>query len=141
MQCESVRKRNISIHASAKEATKNTSGYQLGYQFQSTPPRRRRHLDFLLTYFLLYFNPRLREGGDLEKYLKFSYHMISIHASAKEATYIRVVQVLLELEFQSTPPRRRRHISYCESCQACCISIHASAKEATICGIPGREVH
>ena len=56
--------------------------------FQSTPPRRRRLL-FHLTYDNSYnFNPRLREGGDWE-YVTHSRcsSSISIHASAKEATF------------------------------------------------------
>ena len=55
----------ISIHASAKEATS-------------------LHMLIHLSY--LDFNPRLREGGDVElgkPYIKLT---ISIHASAKEAT-------------------------------------------------------
>ena len=77
----------------------------------------------------MYFNPRLREGGDsaytsqLENviisihasekeatrelfYGDLSYD-ISIHASEKEATRYRV-QFMVATEFQSTPPRRRR---------------------------------
>ena len=32
------------------------------------------------------FNPRLREGGDRLTWLVFTFHSISIHASAREAT-------------------------------------------------------
>ena len=55
----------ISIHASAKEAT-NFSQWQ--YQKR------------------LYFNPRLREGGDCHTFPTPPSRAISIHASAKEAT-------------------------------------------------------
>ena len=55
------------------------------------------------------FNPRLREGGDYKEEPRSSAMMISIHASAKEATTNPVVTA-----------------SYCIT-----ISIHASAKEAT----------
>ena len=56
---------NISIHASAREATIPTiSSYAYACRFQSTPPRGRRHKHLYNTSFLLYFNPRLREGGD-----------------------------------------------------------------------------
>ena len=77
--------------------------------FQSTPPRRRRLV--LLFYILdtLYFNPRLREGGDSKHKVNVSLYSISIHASAKEAT-----------------------IGSNEEYAAYVISIHASAKEATL---------
>ncbi len=59
----------ISIHASAREATQI---FELGY-----------HLS-------IHFNPRLREGGDA-RFLNNLYVniAISIHASAREATEIR----------------------------------------------------
>ena len=100
---------NISIHASAKEATKSTTATTAAkkisihasakeatvyngtidwkkVKFQSTPPRRRRlFLDIIVTIVYNYFNPRLREGGDF-----------------KPCT------PSLSTLFQSTPPRRRR---------------------------------
>ena len=79
--------------------------------FQSTPPRRRRHLSGILHFLFTNdfnprlreggdnyakthkrwtnnFNPRLREGGDNGIYVEDSETLtgISIHASAKEAT-------------------------------------------------------
>ena len=98
----------ISIHASAKEAT-----------------CRRIICIFII---LFYFNPRLREGGDCVEIQKQCMNGISIHASAKEATYAVAIDIdyvdfnprLREggdlstmasrewIEFQSTPPRRRR---------------------------------
>ena len=99
----------ISIHASAKEAT-NSNHFAL-------------KLDN-------YFNPRLREGGDGKTtIISFPLEEISIHASAKEATDIQKqaeermdisihasakeatragYQVHTVKIFQSTPPRRRR---------------------------------
>ena len=56
-------------------------------QFQSTPPRRRRR----------------RKAGYLRLTLP-----VSIHAPAKEATYVTLIPKMLQW-FQSTPPRRRRH--------------------------------
>ena len=56
--------KGISIHASAKEATTVSS-------FSGVTE---------------YFNPRLREGGDLVSEHHTVTLMISIHASAKEAT-------------------------------------------------------
>ncbi len=54
------------------------------------------------------FNPRLREGGDLDGTLYVVVYPVSIHASAKEAT-----------------------ISSRSSLITTRVSIHASAKEAT----------
>ena len=56
----------------------------------------------------IYFNPRLREGGDNRLSLFDGGDMISIHASAKEATR-QPYKVWSVYRFQSTPPRRRRH--------------------------------
>ena len=77
---------NISIHASAKEATSQTNQINALAKFQSTPPRRRR-LD-------------ASKEDTLNSY-------ISIHASAKEATAFADQYSWLHV-FQSTPPRRRR---------------------------------
>ena len=77
----------ISIHASAREAT---------------CPHVRYGLHFL------YFNPRLREGGDTITIKVDNRIIISIHASAREATNrVRGHKVIYR------------------------ISIHASAREAT----------
>ena len=100
---------DISIHASAKEATS-------------------LHMLIHLSY--LDFNPRLREGGDgIQRHNRLEESKISIHASAKEATLIlpeffatfcisihasakeatSLKRVLVnQILFQSTPPRRRR---------------------------------
>mgnify|MGYP000116486425 CR=1 FL=1 len=77
------------------------------------------------------FNPRLREGGDIEKKAPGEAFRISIHASAKEATFNlvnTVVNLIISIhasakeatgnilsvekmkKFQSTPPRRRRQM-------------------------------
>ena len=56
------------------------------------------------------FNPRLREGGDLLSFI------------AEAISFI----------FQSTPPRRRRHLTAYTYLSNRQISIHASAKEATL---------
>ena len=57
---------SISIHASEKEATFRYSLLCIPGAFQSTPPRRRRQFqcghDKI---YIPYFNPRLREGGDV----------------------------------------------------------------------------
>ena len=59
-----------------------------------------------------YFNPRLREGGDIKQKQKILDNRISIHASEKEATPINYEDRLNAL-----------------------ISIHASEKEATLSSI------
>ena len=107
---------SISIHASAKEAT-------------------RYHISNACS---LDFNPRLREGGDASA--KEATGMdesvrknkgISIHASAKEATKNIFALFLRKPLFQSTPPRRRRRQHISGHKPHFPISIHASAKEAT----------
>ena len=105
----------------------------MGFNFQSTPPRRRRHASVrevtsLITFsihasakeatknatttaeYLQVFNPRLREGGDCIDCICTYNHNFSIHASAKEAT-------LTPTDVNTFSP---------------VFSIHASAKEATI---------
>ena len=99
---------DISIHASAREATRGALGTALGggisihasargatiklflggmsYRFQSTPPRGRRRQWARRDFMKQYFNPRLREGGD-QIHNRCDYTAnISIHASAREAT-------------------------------------------------------
>ena len=78
----------ISIHASAKEATSLLCFLVSILGFQSTPPRRRRQQSKKLHRSNENFNPRLREGGDSTTSLKSLAFPISIHASAKEATSI-----------------------------------------------------
>ena len=56
--------KKISIHASAKEATLFSGLLSLKSEFQSTPPRRRRLMLTKKVKYGIYFNPRLREGGD-----------------------------------------------------------------------------
>ena len=124
----------ISIHASAKEATvyNGTIDWKK-VKFQSTPPRRRRRVlervSMPITLFqstpprrrrpasaseilmFIYFNPRLREGGDrTHTHPLYRKQCISIHASAKEATYT-LEDIKDSIPFQSTPPRRRRRFS------------------------------
>ena len=65
MQTQLQLAQSISIHASAKEATRQMETLRRRVLFQSTPPRRRRHLT---------------------AYTYLSNRQISIHASAKEAT-------------------------------------------------------
>ena len=55
--------------------------------FQSTPPRGRRRQWARRDFMKQYFNPRLREGGDIKDHSDY----------------------LAGAKFQSTPPRGRRH--------------------------------
>ena len=123
----------------------------IGSLFQSTPPRGRRQKDVLRIVRGYNFNPRLREGGDVLKAFSKVYDVISIHASAREATPLKN-KPDKSLKFQSTPPRGRRHKTHLTLRLLCyfnprlreggdrppalaadyqSISIHASAREAT----------
>ena len=121
-------------------------------EFQSTPPRRRRRHAADLFHRYLHFNPRLREGGDYEltctynsyifqstpprrrrhsaKWNKEKECIISIHASAKEATSSLKHNVAY---FHYFNPRLREggDVHFVWMCSGRPISIHASAKEAT----------
>ena len=99
----------ISIHASAKETTH--LGYAIGfsYKFQSTPPRRRRHIPAktVIATPVISIHASAKEATTDQAALGRAL-AISIHASAKEATNVPLF----------APVSSR-------------ISIHASAKEAT----------
>ena len=96
--------KKISIHASAKEATLFSGLLSLKSEFQSTPPRRRRHIPYRTIRYHYDFNPRLREGGDNISTETLDAIKISIHASAKEATSIFFSSTLANLNFN---PRLR----------------------------------
>ena len=79
----------ISIHASAKEATIDTDGSKRYYWgFQSTPPRRRRRFYRLHTNIfagIFQSTPPRRRRLAQPRMIRVR-NLISIHASAKEAT-------------------------------------------------------
>ena len=90
----------------------------------------------------MYFNPRLREGGDSDGEMVVLPSKISIHASAKEATIIQHDMIAFFINFN---PRLREGgdiDAEVEAYRKQLISIHASAKEATayekasLCGSP-----
>jgi hypothetical protein len=83
------------------------------------------------------FNPRLREGGDVPIMAFVQPDIVSIHASAKEATLTTACQTS-HRTFQSTPPRRRRPGALFDLGVRFTVSIHASAKEATPRTAPAR---
>ena len=76
-------------------------------RFQSTRPRGARRNFSALRSFLIYFNPRAREGRDrLERHAS-DRDEISIHAPARGATPSDSPKVLRHV-FQSTRPRGAR---------------------------------
>ena len=122
----------ISIHASAKEATffcvpfnvpvfkfqstpprrrRHLRRHHQGNkkQFQSTPPRRRRHWRLTVPQANKNFNPRLREGGDYNRPCYQLYYEKHFNPRLREGGDYNVL-VFFAKDF---------------------ISIHASAKEAT----------
>ena len=76
-------------------------------EFRSTPPRGRRPDRDRPSALPHRFDPRLREGGDRRSPGLPPNHKVSIHASAREATFQAVRQGRNAL-FRSTPPRGRR---------------------------------
>ncbi len=145
---------DISIHASAKEATSDYGFVLYGEAIsihasarEATDPSDNQKPEHV------YFNPRLRKGGDVIASAVCVILEISIHASAREATPgqatlpapglgfqstpprgrrpIRTVRDLISELFQSTPPRGRRRRHRRTTSEAQGISIHASAWEAT----------
>ena len=98
----------VSIHAPAKGATGYQHPPQCGRRFQSTLPRRERLTFRRFAFsFRSCFNPRSREGSDLDIVKIFYIEHVSIHAPAKGAT-IASLHYFVLLRFQSTLPRRER---------------------------------
>ena len=100
---------DVSIRASAREATSHSSGsvsrprcfnprLRAGGDSSSVP-------SFTTT---CCFNPRLRAGGDIVRDEPIDHVFVSIRASAREAT-TRTAARFASLPFQSAPPRGRRH--------------------------------
>ena len=144
--------RQISIHAPAKGATMMSWCWGKAIRFQSTLPRRERHRNTKSKVEKFYFNPRSREGSDLQLILLLFFCFISIHAPAKGATCRHGHMLFDKRIFQSTLPRRERpflsagnadirnfnprsregsDILLGGDCQRRGISIHAPAKGAT----------
>ena len=148
----------ISIHASAKEATKDT----LARYFEDEISIHASAKEATENHFAsedsgnISIHASAKEATGMASRSK-RWRNISIHASAKEATLNRSASGLWLLfqstpprrrrqhcpwntvavqRFQSTPPRRRRQLQYAIDTPESGISIHASAKEAT-----GLELH
>jgi len=124
--------RQVSIHASAREATADAAGSFAAYQFRSTPPRgRRQGLQQGMRRRSASFDPRLREGGDAagqsdaDRTLQFR----STPPRGRRQQVQRMLQA--EKRFRSTPPRGRRLPAGSDRKALRLVSIHASAREAT----------
>ena len=108
------RQSDISIYASAKEATKFTIFCIFHhFKFQSTSPRRRRR----------------RSWSPLVIFHRFQ----STPPRRRRLKLANVEEKRID-KFQSTPPRRRRRQLQLWHMRIRWISIHASAKEATDLG-------
>ncbi len=121
----------ISIHASAREATEDDVGAEDTWKFQSTLPRGKRQ-NILVGYLydqIISIHASAREATSAHAGIIRAVH-ISIHASAREATQTRSIRHFLE-EFQSTLPRGKRLHWIRITNRSMGISIHASAREAT----------
>ena len=84
---ERLRGTCISIHASAREATRGAT-FQADHKIISihASAREATEVENMTRFDINHFNPRLREGGDLDKWHVPLILEISIHASAREAT-------------------------------------------------------
>ena len=76
--------------------------------FQSTPPRRRRRIKCTGQSRYIFFNPRLREGGDLRAVVQFHLYLMLFNPRLREGGDFIILFVVYNNRFQSTPPRRRR---------------------------------
>ena len=98
--------------------------------FQSTPPRRRRHIVQCLPYACFFFNPRLREGGDVFP-LGSAFQGLFFNPRLREGGDTNLP--LLSLLYCFFNPRLREggDLLLFHSALLHKFSIHASAKEAT----------
>ena len=86
------------------------------------------------------FDPRLRAGGDAVDATEVEFLHVSIHASAREATYAPCAVSMASM-FRSTPPRGRRRAVPLHAAQCSPVSIHASAREATVYVLDTKRPH
>ena len=77
------------------------------------------------------FNPRLREGGDTSRQFLHTFPTSFQSTPPRRRRQKETAKKTETKEFQSTPPRRRRHSSTGRYGDISAISIHASEKEAT----------
>ena len=133
LDCD-VEVRDVSIHASAREATFYSCFWIFNFdRFQSTPPHGRRHISSYccLVNCLVSIHASAREATPGNLRMEGGRDTVSIHASAREAT--RVAGLIGEDlgKFQSTPPHGRRLKQDPWRMYRMEVSIHASAREAT----------
>ena len=125
----------VSIHAPAKGATcLNRHGFYQGQAFQSTRPRRARHVARICFVSAFPFqSTRPRRARPLsEAVARLDDLFVSIHAPAKGATPAMSVTPDSTPLFQSTRPRRARlRYSKADNGNDRRVSIHAPAKGAT----------
>ena len=125
----------ISIHASAREATviyfliKEVIQYFNPRLREGGDSRRKRFKDHAE-----YFNPRLREGGDISRIqqMEMDTYFNPRLREGGDPAFSEQLKAMSDLEFQSTPPRGRRHHPIKSKQGKTFISIHASAREATV---------
>ena len=146
---------SISIHAPAKGATQRfVLSSTFCTKFQSTLPRRERPIALSAASGVSDFNPRSREGSDVQSLLHRPRSQLFQSTLPRRERPSWLWLVFRLMAFQSTLPRReRRHelwkilicfyISihapakgatrgYVHGADAACISIHAPAKGATV---------
>ena len=109
--CRGAQARQVSIHASARDATgrrgslpaetlfqstrprgtrrSSSSHIASAFMFQSTRPRGTRRARRFCSLWQARFNPRVREGRDFRPARLSDNHAVSIHASARDATAYR----------------------------------------------------
>ena len=122
---------NISIHASTWEATYLLRTRPNPFIFQFMLLHERQHWFSLCPSVTMYFNSRLYMRGSMCGCILFwTKRLISIHASAWEATCLQAAQAVFEQDFNSRLCMRGNSVNSFV-CTFCCISIHASAWEAT----------
>ena len=99
----------ISIHAPAKGATLvQIYVTHTLHIFQSTLPRRERLKRRIVCLHPQYFNPRSREGSDIDLAVKLAGYMIFQSTLPRRERHFLTDTVLLCIRFQSTLPRRER---------------------------------
>ena len=122
---------HISIHAPARGATARiVHNYFVKSISIHAPARGATVLFDKVEHVVRNFNPRSREGSDVQVKKLFSRFLISIHAPARGATVSSATHPLTGV-FQSTLPRGERRIQTVAHICALPISIHAPARGAT----------
>ena len=120
----------ISIHAPAKGATQEKPDIAVAFIFQSTLPRRERQYLRGRDWTISYFNPRSREGSDIEGPQALLEEPISIHAPAKGAT-LYLIRTTASVLISIHAPAKGATLAAVLVYKTGEISIHAPAKGAT----------